>query len=295
MGKIHKHGTKYSHNIANNLYRFLLQREMDSGGEGYIWQPFHTVLDDISNSTEYKDLSNSKKTLVCTPQFLNYTILKINDRANESLAVLHDTLKDTAKYHKDIEFVNYRGTDINEFFKSRNIPIKWKADLFGLSKDTTPSELAVTASHMVAIEYLLSSDLDNIIVFEDDVVLDSNFVNIVSQCLTDLPLSYDLLADSTIFPDYAELATEEQTIDIGSRYICRSYLQNAHTGFMLYSRKGAQRIIDLYKEHGIICSIDTFLFWLGQRGDLESYTTFYSNKLLDRKDIYGTMVTNIRS
>jgi GR25 family glycosyltransferase involved in LPS biosynthesis len=166
--------------------------------------------------------------------------------------------------------------------------------LFGLALTTTASELAVTASHIFAMEYLLENNLDELIVFEDDVILSDNFVNLISQCVNDVPKDYDFLADCTLLPNYEEFSTEEHAIKIDSEFICRAHLQNSHTGFMMYSKKGAKEILDIYKSKGLICAIDTFLFWLNRRGNLNAYTTYYSNRLIKEKDIYGSIVTNNR-
>lgn len=295
MGKIHRGGFDYVDIATRNLYKFLLQREGDAGGIiNYNELGFDKTLEQFLNCEEYLNLKKNKNFDLKLDTKLDYTILKINDRANKTLEPLHNLLQNDFTHH-NIEFVNYKNTNIDEFFASRNIKNNWIADLWGLSTTTSPSELAVTASHLVAMEYLLEKDLDQIIVFEDDVILDSNFLGILANCLKDLPKDYDFMADSTLLPNYEEFSTEDWPIDAGSKYICKSNLQNAHTGFMLYSKSGAKRILEMYRQYGLMCSIDTFLFWLSRRGSLNGYTTFYSNKLLYQKDIYGSMVTNKRA
>lgn len=194
-----------------------------------------------------------------------------------------------ANYH-DIKFIDCNVVDVKEFFSSRGIDIHYIGDVFGLSKSFKDGELACAASHIVAMEYLLNNDLDQMVVFEDDIVLDDKFTNIMAACLNDLPSDYDFMSDSSVMPDYQEMSTVEDSIDIGSKFICKAHLQNSHTGFMLYSKAGAKNILELYRKYGFICPIDTFLFWLNRRGDLKAYTTFYTNKLISQKDIYESII-----
>lgn len=295
MGKIHRPGFDYTDTTTRNLYKFFLQRDGDSGGiTHYNKISFAEAIFQFLNSEEYLNLKNSKNFDLNLDTKVDYTILKINDRANKTLEPLHQLLQKDFTYH-NIEFVNYKTTNVDDFFSSRGIKQNWIADLWGLLPTTSPSELAVTASHLVAMEYLIKNNLDQLIVFEDDVILDSNFIGILTNCFKDLPKDYDFLADSTIIPNHQEFCTEERSINIGSNFICKAHLQNSHTGFMLYSKTGAQKILEFYRKYGLICSIDTFLFWLARRGDLDAYTTFYSNKLLYQKDIYDSMVTNKRT
>jgi GR25 family glycosyltransferase involved in LPS biosynthesis len=294
MGKIHKHGYDYAGKAINNLYNFLLQREPDKlEYDNYIHHDFNDVVRDFLQSEEYHNLIKNKFLTASLNKKINYTVLKINDRAIDTLKDLHSKLNNVATYH-EIKSIDYNLVNIKEFFKKRNISINWLGDLFGLSPTTTDSELAVTASHIFAMEYLLENNLDELIVFEDDVILSDNFVNLIFQCFNDVPKDYDFLADCTLLPNYEEFSTEEHSIKIDSEFICKANLQNSHTGFMMYSKKGAKKILDIYKKKGIICAIDTFLFWLNRRKDLNAYTTYYSNKLIKEKDIYGSIVTNKR-
>ena len=295
MGKIHKHGINYHIKALHNLYSVILQRKIDSAGiESYKNSDYVNVIRDLENSAEYFNLINSKTEITTLPKKINYTIIKVNNRADETIKDLHKTLGDQFIYH-DMEFVNYKNTDVNQFFSDRNIQINWLADLFGLKPTTSPSELAVAASHIVALEYLLANNLDELIVFEDDSVLNPDFIRVFSNSFNDLPQDYDIMSDTTIFPDYQEISTEDKDIRLDSKYICRAYLQNSCTAFMLYSKKGANKILEYYRKIGLICAIDTYLYWLNRRNDLQIYTTYHSNRLLLDTSIHGTLITNERT
>lgn len=298
MGKVHKSGTNYSALGTNNIYRAFLQREPDVGGfNANSTQPFGSVLSSIRSSPEYNQLCIKKLNNIQLDfnKKINYTIIKIDNRADETTKLIHDTLSNDFIYNDGVEFVNYKIHNINDFYESRGIKINWVGDLFGLKQTTSDSELAITASFIKTLEHTVDNNLDEMIVFEDDVLLNDRFLINLSNLLKDLPDDYDFLADATIEPHYEELVTEEKSCLIGSDFICRSYLQNAHCGFMLFSNKGARTILEAYRKFGVICAIDTFLFWLSRRDDLNGYTTFHSNKLLECKDIYGTSVTESRT
>jgi GR25 family glycosyltransferase involved in LPS biosynthesis len=298
MGKIHKDGYNYHEISIINMYRAFLQREPEKFGiQSYHNQTYGDILQSIKNSEEYRQLclfkQNTKK--LEFSKKLNYTVIKINDRAEDSLKVLHQQLKDDFIYHKDLKFIDGENDDVYKFFSSRNIKINWCADLFGHEKKTSPSELACAASHILSMEYLLNNDIDELVVFEDDVILQENAVNILSNCINYFPKDFDFMADTTYEPDYEEISTEQNSIIVDSRYICKSFLQNSHTGFMLYTKQGAQNILNLYKEYGVICAIDTFLFWMSRRGDLKGYTTYYSNRLIKFKDFTGSLINQQRT
>jgi GR25 family glycosyltransferase involved in LPS biosynthesis len=298
MGKIHKQNADYVGTTIANLYRAYLQRETDEvGSSGYRIQTYGEILHSLKNSVEYQELCFKKQNAKIVPlnKKISYTVIKIDNRSDETLKLLHDELKEKFTYCDNLKFIDGRTENIQEFFDSRKIKINWCADLFSLKKETSTTELAIIASHMVIMEYLLNSDIDEIVVFEDDVKLQNNAVNILTNCINDLPNNYDFMADTTYEPHYEELSTVEYSIITDSNYICRSFLQNAHTGFMIYSKKGAENIINLYKKYGVMCAIDTFLFWMSRRGDLQGYTTYYSSRIISYKDFLGTLVENKRT
>lgn len=297
MGKIHKHGNNYHRTAIKNIYRAFLQREADDDAWAYMNHPHEFILDSVKGSHEYSGLVQAKRNIVQAPldKTVGYTVIKIDDRATTSLTDLHVKMASAFAYRDDITFFDGRVNDVNEFFKSRDININWCADLFGLNPHTTPTELAVAASHILGMEYILNNNIDELIVFEDDVELHNNAAKILSNCLADTPQDYDFLADSSYEPHYEELSTEDRPIGIESKYVCKSYLQDAHSGFMLYSRQGAKNIIDYYKKFGVMCAIDTFLFWLSRRGSLNGYTTYHSNRIIYSKDFLGTLVVRAKA
>lgn len=289
MGKIHRCDFDYNGVSVKNLYRFLLQREPDEiGYNAYHNSLFVDNLNEFLNSHEYSELTLSKIEKNNFDEKINYVVMKVDNRADETIQELHNLLPENFKYN-EIEFFNYKKSDIEQFYSNRNIKMNWMADVFGLNKDGKIGEFACVASHIVALEYLVNSDLDELIVFEDDIILDSDFVRLFGLCYNDLPKNYDALADSTFLPNYQEFSTVEENILIDSKYICKAHLQNSHTGFILYSKTGAKKILEFFKTTGVLSAIDTYLFWLNRRGSLDIYTTFYTNKLVKEKDIYGSI------
>jgi GR25 family glycosyltransferase involved in LPS biosynthesis len=289
MGQVHKHGVDYNGNTVRNLYRFLLQREVDEQGfVSYYNQNFDDSVNSLTASIEYQRIRDTKTHTAEISKKINYVVMKIDNRADETVGKIHSTLDNNFIYN-EIEFFNYKISDVNKFYADRNMSMSWMADVFGLNKIPKIGEYACLASHIVALEYLIQSEFDELLVIEDDVILSSNFLRLFNLCYNDLPNDYDALADSTYLPNYQEFSTEINNILIDSKYICRAYLQNSHTGVILYSKQGAKKILERFKTYGAISAIDTYLFWLNRRDNLSIYTTFYSNKLIDQKDIYGSI------
>lgn len=287
MGKIHTHGFNYETTTIRNLYKCILQREVDAEGLNYRTGNYDAVVEIILNSGEYSNLDFKSLNSTLNKK-INYTVMKVDNRADATIKDIHDLLDDNFIYN-EIEFFNYKKSDINKFYSDRGIDMCWMADVFGLSAEPKIGEYACLASHIVALEHLVNNDLDELIVFEDDIILNENFINIFSSCFNDLPKDYDALADSTYIPNYQETSTEVRDILIDSDYISKAYLQNSHTGFIMYSKEGAKKILELFIKYGAIAAIDTYLFWLNRRDSLNIYTTFYNNRLVVQKDIYGSI------
>jgi GR25 family glycosyltransferase involved in LPS biosynthesis len=291
MSKIHKHGIPYNIVARNNLYQYLLQRHISQNEDIHHRSiDYHTLFNLIYNCEERKTLieNKNKKKENLPVKKIPYTVIKINDRAQQSLIELHTTLKNNFEYKSNINFINYKKDNVFDFYNQRDIKINWMGKLFGLSSNYLMSELGAFASHIKCLEYIVENNIPEMIVFEDDVILSDNFMKNFKHVYADLPKDYDFISDSTFVPNYEELCTNTENILTDSLFLNKAYLQNAYVCFMMYSLAGAKKILNLVKQYGIICPVDTLFFFLNREHKLNGYSTYHDNRFILSTDFIGS-------
>lgn len=266
-----------------NLYRFVLRRDPDLGTLlSQVNLDFDQVKEILLTSDEYKQLLC--ETSAHHRPVLPYTIVYVNDRARENMINTRRMIKNFPP--RIIEFFNAHTQNYYEFFSSRDIPITWDKNRWG--RDPLVGEFGNVASFVLAYEHMVEHDLDEMIVFEDDAMIDSSFLDKFYQCYADLPDDFDYLADGGCFPDRSAFYNPIDVL-VGSSVICNATVKDSHCGFMLYSRKGAEKILQTFKTRGFESPIDTTMYNWTRLGLLKGYTTFYKNTLLTGKDQFGTL------
>jgi GR25 family glycosyltransferase involved in LPS biosynthesis len=156
-------------------------------------------------------------------------------------------------------------------------------------------EFGICASQIIALEYIIEHNIPELLVFEDDVILSAKFPQLFANAYDELPPGYDFLADCSVFPNERFTNNIECNI-LYKDFISKTHLQNAHLGMMLYSLDGAKKLLALLKEHGFFAPIDTMVFHFARNEMLDGYTTYFANKLIEQKDIFGSTIDvhNIR-
>ena len=184
----------------------------------------------------------------------------------------------------DISWVDARRKVVawRELEKRPWFKIKWRL---------TWGELGVWLSAVTAWEYLLESDLDALIVFEDDAIIEPTFNDGIKKYLEELPDDWD--AVSLFVPenqrgDYYYNVTFNSTGDavsyrrgnkrfhdsiyrIGDGLLCRTYQGYCNVA-MMYSKSGAQKLLDLTKELGSYTPVDCFVFQMANLRRINAYS-----------------------
>lgn len=291
MGRLHKHSNDYHRMYIKNCYQYFLRRNINDDEYRYYTNLNDTaILNIVSSSAEAKSIIAQSLDARAINDFdkIPYTVIKINDRAETILKPMHEQLHDKFTYKNDIEFVDYRKDDVHDFFKQRNINIAWLGSLFGLASEPLEHELAVFASHIKCLEYIVKNNIPEMIVMEDDVILTFDFIHKFKKAYSSLPNNYDFLSDSVVMPNYEELSTNDQYMLTDNLLLNKGYLQNAYMCFTLYSYNGAKKILDYFKHYGVICPIDTMLFHLNRENKLNGYSTYYHTRFIESTDFLGT-------
>jgi GR25 family glycosyltransferase involved in LPS biosynthesis len=117
--------------------------------------------------------------------------------------------------------------------------------------------IGVWASNYLAYKKFLESKYDTLIIFEDDIVISSNFKNIASIYMSELMPVWDFF--SFFVPDDSLFAYNPLEHDVYQDYICLSYQQWSCAGYAV-SRRGAEKAIKDVESKGINCPVDWYIF-----------------------------------
>lgn len=275
---------------VRNLYNCTFGREPDGGSViQYATIDSASVVDILLNSQEYSDKQLQKHNMTTADRkHFDYCIVSVDERLKSHTDQLRQDLRDFT-YH-DLTYFDSSKQDYNEFYSRRGMRIAWDPSYSVMREQPLLGEFGICASQLLALEYMVANDIPEMIVLEDDVMLTDRFLDHLNLCYNDLPSDYDFLSDTTVFPNERFFNTVQQSILVGSDLITRSYLQNAHLGFMLYSLQGAKKILALIRDSGFFAPIDTMLFHFSRSGQLNGYSTFFSNRLIAEKDFCGSLI-----
>jgi GR25 family glycosyltransferase involved in LPS biosynthesis len=117
--------------------------------------------------------------------------------------------------------------------------------------------IGVWASNYLAYKKFLETDKDVLFIFEDDVVLSSNFTTITQFYMNQLLPVWDFF--SLFVPDDSLFAYQEDAHDYGEDNVCYSYQQWSCAAYAV-SRKGALRAVADIESRGITAPIDWYVF-----------------------------------
>lgn len=209
-----------------------------------------------------------------------YTIISINDRAEENKADIRAKL-DPIPEVTDIHFVNGNN--------ARELVLVWRRS--GINKaEWTPKvgEAGIWLSQYACWQWLVDSDYEYLLVFEDDAKVSPNFRKALGEYLSETPedmdffslavpenqrqdFGYRIIYDENGEPKPVVRAGERgYDFTFGSKVVARVY-QGYCCVAVLYSKAGAQKLIDVAKERGMYTPVDCFLYQTAHRGAVNGY------------------------
>jgi GR25 family glycosyltransferase involved in LPS biosynthesis len=128
-------------------------------------------------------------------------------------------------------------------------------------------EIGNFGSHYLAWKFLVESNLENILIFEDDILIENNFIEKYNIAIDNVPSDYDVLS---IFVHPNQYDRFDKTQEI-SYYIAKGY-QDWSTLCYVVSKNGAKKLIKYIEDHGIGRATDWFIFRGGHEGAFNVYT-----------------------
>ena len=197
---------------------------------------------------------------------MKYAIMHIDDRASENIKNNKKILKDFE--FVDIDFFDGRNGGGWTFLNNMGINTAAWSPYDGRTLKPLPGEYGVWVSTILFFEYMINNNLEEMILLEDDIILESDFVDKLFKIKKDLPNSFDFLSMS--FPLGQNKQTKESTIN--SELIHRSINQYANGQAILYTLGCAKKILKLLKRKGLEYTSDCFIFKQSHIGLLEGYS-----------------------
>ena len=214
---------------------------------------------------------------------MKYTIIYVNDRAKKNIKYNSDILKDF-ELVEDIPFFNAIKSDPYKELEKININRHTWKPYDGRTIDPLPGELGIWLSNISIWNTMINNNIERLLVLEDDVRLNQDFVKNLKIFIKDLPEDFDFLS-LYYFNDQNNI---DSNTEIGSEHIHRSYNQYSAGQGTIYSLSGAKKIINLVKKLGIQYTSDCFIFKHSQEKFLIGYSIKTKNNFLlehDNKNI----------
>ena len=185
---------------------------------------------------------------------MKYSIMHIDDRAKNNISKNKEILKNFE--YVDIEYFNGKDIDGRPILQNLGILLDNWSPYDGRTFSPLPGEYGVWISTIYFFDYMIKNKIDQMILFEDDIVLSENFVDDFYKIANDLPDDFDFLSLS--YP-VGQNELDDST-KINSEYIHRSINQYANAQGILYTLSGAKKVIKLLKRKGLEYTSDCFIF-----------------------------------
>jgi GR25 family glycosyltransferase involved in LPS biosynthesis len=197
---------------------------------------------------------------------MKYSIMHVNDRAKENMDYNKEILKDF-EYCK-VEYFDGNLGNGWDIINHMQIPVDRWNPYDGRTFAPLPGEYGVWVSNIYFLQYMIDNSIDRMLLLEDDILLDKNFVYNFNLCVNELPEDFDFLS---LYSFDGQNDLDENT-DIGAQYIHRSHNQYSAGQATVFSLQGAKKILKVLKRKGIEYTSDCFYFKQSQLGVINGYS-----------------------
>lgn len=205
--------------------------------------------------------------------------MHVDDRSQKNMKYNKTILKD-CYYVDDIEFINGNACDAAKILEDNGVSTSSWNPYDGRKSNPLPGEYGVMASTLNLWKYIVSNKIDMLIVLEDDIVLQDDFVYKLEVCLNDLPDDFDFL--SCYY--FSEQNQIDENTDIGLEYIHKANNQYSAAQCVIYSLNGAKKLLKLLKRKGYEYTNDCFLYRQSHEGSINGYSIKMSNDYFLKHD-----------
>lgn len=216
------------------------------------------------------DFYESEPQLV-NPISIDYHVIYINDERINNRNMIDSIISGT---RQDIKSLNAKDPGLLSEFYIDNPE-------FRVSIQPKLGEIGNFGSHYLAWKYLINSNLNFLLVFEDDSIIHEDFMEKYALALSSVPEDFDVLS---IYIDSNQYDRFHQS-DHVNKYIAKGY-QDWSTLCYLVSRQGAEKLVRYVVENGMDYPTDWFIFRHGHAGLFNVYTLapgFHSPLEIDKQ------------
>lgn len=210
---------------------------------------------------------------------MKYAIIHVNDRSKDNMDY-NKTILGVSNYIDDIQYFDGNLGNGWDVLNHWGIKLDVWQPYDGRQKPPLPGEYGIWVSTINVWKYIVENNIDRLLVIEDDVRLDADFVNNVQNYINDLPEDFDFLS----LYYFEGHNWEDAEFDIGSKYIQKSLSQYSGAQAILYSRLGAKKLLKLVKMKGIEYTPDCFIFRQSLEGIVNGYSIKGKNNSLVSHD-----------
>lgn len=198
---------------------------------------------------------------------MKYIIMHVNDRAKDNMDRNKNILKGF-EYLDDVEFFNGNIGSGYDVLNDRGIKLDVWNPYDGRSTPPLPGEYGIMVSTMNLWQYISDNKIEKVLVLEDDIVIQDDFVEKLNLCLKDLPEDFDILS----LYYFSEQNQVDENTEIGSEYIHKANNQYSAAQAILYSYSGAKKLLKLFKRKGYEYTNDCFIYRQAHEGYLNAYS-----------------------
>lgn len=262
----HPAGSSYSHSdasaevvrIMDCFKNFCEENNFDTESIFNYVRKIHERMARDPKSMSYSDFYSKDLMSFKTNKDLKYHIISVDD---------------TRKYNKDliksvigldpvnIDCLDARVAKNLDKFLSDNAKFKFGWEGFKLG------EIGNFGSHYLAWRYVVENNIDSLLVFEDDSLIDEDFLAKYNISVKNTPKDYDVLS---IFVHDNQYPRFTQSDNI-NQFVSKGY-QDWSTLCYVVSRQGAKKLIKYVESVGMDHPTDWFIFRKGHNNIFNVYT-----------------------
>lgn len=262
----HPAGSSYGHDRASKelkiildlFYEFCDDNKIDSIKIRNIHEKIYGRMQRREDCLHVDSFYSASPEILKNTYPINYHIIHIDDIRLSNRKSLQEVLNGEKI---DIPCLNAKKDGEIDLFKQNNPEFKFAWDGFKLG------EIGNFGSHYLAWKYLRQSNLNELIVFEDDALIDYTFHQKFQTSMNLLPKDYDIFS---IYVDKNQHPRFDESQRI-SYHIAKGY-QDWSTLCYVISKRGAEKLCKYVEEIGFDHPTDWFIFRKGHQGIFNVYT-----------------------
>ncbi len=188
---------------------------------------------------------------------LPYHLISINDDRIKNKQNIHQIMGD--RDYLGLACLNGNDQSAREKFFADNPEFKITWDGFKVG------EIGNFASHFIAWKYLIHSSMDRVVIFEDDSVVEEDFIERVSKMMEELPRDWDIFS-IFVHPNQHDRYNDKDSGDVVKAY------QDWSTLCYVISKSGARKLYKYVCDNGMDYPTDWFIFRHAEEHNFNVFT-----------------------